>query len=137
MLGRAVTAFRKSVIKSKSSSTLTVSEGNDEDCAESVVSSISSKSLAASISTKHRKESSTRSTSTSSISFLRRQRRSRSTNREEGEKNQKKNRKIILNRQIINTEIFRQIGAIKIHFNPSLVWEFLKQYRMATKTLFI
>lgn len=85
MLGRAVTAFRNSVSKSKSSSTL---DGpNDDDCAESVASSFSSASIASSASLKYRHDSSTASTTASTpkssrMSFLRRQRRSRSTNRE-------------------------------------------------------
>lgn len=76
MLGRAVTAFRKSVIKSKSSTTISNSDRDEDDdtCNESIISSIS---MASSVTEQHR-----RSTSTSRLALLRKERRSQSVNRE-------------------------------------------------------
>lgn len=78
MFGRAVTAFRNSVTKSKSSNTISNSE--DDNCDESIVStkSLSSASCA---SEKHRRSSLTINPS-ARLSLLRRQRRSQSANRE-------------------------------------------------------
>lgn len=73
MIGRAVTAFRKSVTKSRSSTTL--SDANDED--ESIVSDDSQITNIES----HRSVSETSSAS-SRLLWIRKQRRSQSANRE-------------------------------------------------------
>lgn len=82
MFGRAVTAFRKSVTKSKSSNTITNSDKDDNDytCDESIIS-ISSSSVGSCVSGKHRRFSLT-STPSARLSLLKRQRRSQSANRE-------------------------------------------------------
>lgn len=83
MLGRAVTAFRNSVTKSKSSSTLDEPNDGDDDCGQSVVSSFSSSSITSSASQRLRGEAIATSTPKANrLSFLRRSNRSRSTNRE-------------------------------------------------------
>lgn len=83
MFGRAVNAFKNSIIKSKSSSTLTNPDRDEDDntCNESVVSSFSSFSIASCSGSRNRRSSAT-STPTSRVSLLRRERRSHSTNRE-------------------------------------------------------
>lgn len=90
MLGRAYTAFRNTVTRSKSSSTLTISEKDIIDDSESVISSISSSKSMVVIRASRSNQASEPSTAersepSSSLSFLRRrrqQRRSRSTNPE-------------------------------------------------------
>lgn len=83
MFGRAVTAFRKSVIKSKSSTGISNSERDEDDddtCNESI---ISSRSLSvASFTTENPRRVSITPTTTSRLSLLKRQRRSQSANRE-------------------------------------------------------
>lgn len=82
MFGRAVIAFRKTVIKSKSSNGISNSDRDeDEDaCNESI---ISSNSLSvASYASENRRRASMTSTPNSRLSLLRRQRRSQSVNRE-------------------------------------------------------
>lgn len=86
MFNRAVNAFKNSIIKSKSSTTLTNPEQDVDDntCNESMVSSFSSATISScptSTHDKHRR-SSVNSTPTTRISLLRRQRRSHSSNRE-------------------------------------------------------
>lgn len=90
MLGRAVNAFRKSVIKPKSSNTISNSERDDGDdrdgddtCNESI---ISKQSIKTSCATEIHRRSSLTSTPTSRLSLLRRKRRSQSANCE-GEEN--------------------------------------------------
>lgn len=83
MFGRAVHAFRKSVIKSKSSTGISNSERDEDDddtCNESI---ISSRSLSvASFTTENPRRVSITPTTTSRLSLLKRQRRSQSANRE-------------------------------------------------------
>lgn len=82
MFGRAVTAFRKTVIKSKSSTGISNSDRDEEDdtCNESIISSCSL-SVASYTAENHRRAS-INSAPNSRLSLLRRQRRSQSANRE-------------------------------------------------------
>lgn len=86
MIGRAVTAFRKSVIKSQSSTTL--ADTNEED------KSIISDDLQAMNVGNHRRSSETSSVSTPFL-WLKKQRRSRSVNREGDNKSINSRRKKI------------------------------------------
>lgn len=82
MFGRAVTAFRKSVIKSKSSTGISNSDRDEDDeaCNESIISSHSLS--VATYTTENHRRASIASTSNSRLSLLKRQRRSQSANRE-------------------------------------------------------
>lgn len=73
MIGRAVTAFRKSVIKSKSSNTL--ADANEEN--ESIISDDSQ-----SISVRSHRRDSDASSASTRLLWLKKQRRSQSANRE-------------------------------------------------------
>lgn len=81
MFGRAVTAFRKGVIKSKSSTTISDKDEDFDGCNESIVST-TSLSIGSSHDTERSKRASIASNSVSRLLLSKRQRRSQSANRE-------------------------------------------------------
>lgn len=96
MFGRAVSVFKNSISKSKSSQTLSNSDRDDDNsCNESVVSSFSLASIASCSGTRHRRPANT-STPISRVSMLKRERRAHSTNREGEKQITKKIREIFL-----------------------------------------